>query len=230
MSVFITGDTHGVLHRLSNKNWKLAKDLTENDFVIIAGDFGLIYHPEQSKEEIWWINWLNDRPFTTLFVDGNHENHDKLKELPTEIKFGGAVGKVSDKLFHLRRGEIYTICDKKILTFGGAESIDKVYRIEGISWWKDEIPNYYEMDICLANLELHSYEVDYIIAHTCPLTLSKMLASKLNLTLRDTDPTTKMLEHIVSITKFSDFYCGHWHIDEDYGKYHFLYTKIHQLI
>ena len=230
MSVFVTGDTHGVLHRLSNKNWKTAKDLTENDYVIIAGDFGLIFHPETSKEEKWWLAWLEDRPFTTLFVDGNHENHERLKDLPVVMKFGGAVGKVSDKVFHLKRGEIYNICDKKILTFGGAESVDKLYRIEGISWWREEVPSYYEMDSCLANLELRGYEVDYIIAHTCPLTLSKMLAAKLALALRDTDPTTKMLEHIISITKFSDFYCGHWHIDEDYGKYHFLYKNIVQIV
>lgn len=38
------------------------------------------------------------------------------------------------------RGEIYLIEGKKIFTFGGAFSHDKMYRREGISWWEDELP------------------------------------------------------------------------------------------
>jgi hypothetical protein len=76
---------------------------------------------------------LNERPWTTLVVDGNHDNHDRLNQLPVEEKFGGKVGVIADSIYHLKRGEIYQIQDKKILSFGGAESIDKLSRIEGIT-------------------------------------------------------------------------------------------------
>lgn len=38
---------------------------------------------------MWWRSWLNDRPFTTLFVDGNHENFDLLNAYPVENWHGG---------------------------------------------------------------------------------------------------------------------------------------------
>jgi len=231
MSIYLTGDTHGSqlqgkwgLNRLSHKNWLEGKDLNKSDYVIIAGDFGLLFHSEQTKEEKWWLSWLEDKPWTTLFVCGNHENFVKLYELETISFCSGVVGKVNSSIFHLKRGEIYQIQGKKILTFGGAESIDKLNRIDGISWWKEEIPSYAEMDHCLDNLNEHNFKVDIIVAHTCPSFIVPMITNYSEYTLQD--PTTKMLEHIVRSTTFEDYYCGHWHIDRDYGKYHFVYTEI----
>lgn len=229
MSIYLTGDTHGELsiNRLSFGKWPEGKNLVDTDYLIIAGDFGLIFRPEQTSAEKYWLNWLNDRPWTTLIVDGNHDNHIKLQELPREEKFGGIVGKIANSIYHLRRGEIYLIEGKKVLTFGGADSIDKENRLDGITWWKEEIPNYAEMDNCIENMKKHQEKVDIIVAHTCPLFLAQMLAAKQGFySTRNADPTTKMLEHIVKTCAFEDFYCGHWHIDEDHGKYHFVYERI----
>jgi len=229
--LYITGDTHGEMSmmRLGKKTFPQGEALTRDDCIIITGDFGLVWPEVESSPERWWRNWLREKPFTVLFVDGNHENHDMLQRLPREEKFGGIVGVVDENIFHLRRGEIYEIGEKKILTFGGAESYDKERRCEGISWWKDEVPSYADMDNCLDNLERHDHKVDYIIAHTCPNFQSKILQAKMS--SRDIqDPTCRMLEHIYTSCEFSDFYCGHWHIDEDYGKIHFLYERILKLI
>lgn len=43
--------------------------------------------------------------------------------------YGAKVLKVSDNVFYLKRGEIYTIEDKLFLVLGGALSDDKKYRI-----------------------------------------------------------------------------------------------------
>ncbi len=37
-----------------------------------------------SDEELWWRDWLKSRYFTTLFVDGNHDNHHLLAQYPVE--------------------------------------------------------------------------------------------------------------------------------------------------
>lgn len=37
-----------------------------------------------SNEEKYWLDWLGDRPWTTLFVDGNHECFPHLAELPVQ--------------------------------------------------------------------------------------------------------------------------------------------------
>jgi len=224
--IYLTGDTHGEFSKLSNTNWPISTYLTRNDYVVVTGDFGLIFHPTQSKDEIWWTRWLTQKPFTILFLDGNHENHTKLNKLPREEKFGGTVGKVADNIYHLRRGEIYEIEGKKILTFGGAASVDKAYRTEGISWWAEEVPSYADTDNCYRSLEKHNFAVDYIMAHTCPQALAPVIAGRRGSSSVFDDPTQRMLDHITSGCTFSHFVCGHWHEDVSYGNYHFLHKKI----
>jgi hypothetical protein len=127
------------------------KQLTKNDYVIICGDFGGVWN--NSKEEIYWRKWLNDKNFTTLFVDGNHENHVMLNQYPVLDWNGGKVHFISDSIIHLMRGQVFTIDGLKFFTMGGAESIDKQRRVEGISWWKEELPNYQEYNEAMINLE-----------------------------------------------------------------------------
>jgi hypothetical protein len=226
--IFITGDTHGEFSKLSNTNWPISTLLTRDDYIIVTGDAGLIFHPVQSKDEIYWTKWISKKPWNLLMIDGNHENHPKLNQLPREEKFGGIVGKIADNIYHLRRGEIYEIEGKKILTFGGAASIDKAYRTDGISWWAEEVPNYADMENCYRSMEKHNNSVDYIIAHTCPQALAPVIAGRRGSIAFD-DPTQRMLDHITSGCTFRHFFCGHWHEDVSYGNYHFLYNKIANL-
>jgi hypothetical protein len=51
------------------------KDMTKDDYVIVCGDFGIW---DDSKRKRYWLKWLDEKPFTTLFVDSNHENFDLL--------------------------------------------------------------------------------------------------------------------------------------------------------
>ena len=76
--IFITGDIHGNIdiNKLNSKKFAEQKNLTKSDFVIIAGDFGLVW--DESKECQYWIKWLSEKNFTTLFIDGNHENFNLL--------------------------------------------------------------------------------------------------------------------------------------------------------
>ena len=68
--IFAVGDTHGCLHlsKLNNKNFPQGQYLNKNDYVIICGDFGLIWN--DNGEDYLWRNWLSQQPWTTLFVDG----------------------------------------------------------------------------------------------------------------------------------------------------------------
>jgi len=224
-SIFVTGDCHGDFSKLSYTNWPISTLLTRDDYIIVTGDVGLIFHPTQSKDEKWWTNWLIKKPWNLLMIDGNHENHPKLNQLPREEKFGGIVGKVADNIYHLRRGEIYEIEGKKILTFGGAASVDKAYRTDGVSWWAEEVPNYADTENCYLSMEKHNRSVDYIIAHTCPQAIAPVIAGRRGSIVFD-DPTQRMLDHITSGCTFRHFFCGHWHEDVSYGNYHFLYNKI----
>ena len=238
--IFLTGDTHIPIDikKLNSKNFKLGNTLTKEDYVIVLGDFGLIWNYIQSdKTEEHWKKWLNDKPWTTLFVDGNHDNIIRLNELPTERKFGGIVGKVSDSIYHLKRGEIYTINDKLFFIMGGAESIDKLYRTINVDWWEEEIPSYNEMDYGLSNLEKYSNSVDYILTHTGPIHCVRSILNKYRHSIYDntvqkiSDPVSKYLSHIDEICSFDTWFFGHMHENwvSDNGKYICLYEDIMEL-
>lgn len=210
--MYITGDLHGEIDidKLSLKYWKDRYNCTE---LVILGDFGLIFNDPQVKTEKYWLDWLNNMPWTTLFIDGNHENFDLINKLPIITKYNGKVGVVSDKIYHLRRGEIYNINNNKIFCFGGAESIDKHWRILGKSWWNEEIPSISEQNYALDNLEKIQYNVDYVFTHTAPLNALKIYNININILSVITDSTTKFLQHIYDRLTFKKWFCGHLHAD-----------------
>lgn len=67
---------------------------------------------------------MEDKSFTTVFVDGNHENFDRLYSYPVKEWNGGKVHEIRPSVLHLMRGEVFTIEDKKFFAFGGASSHD----------------------------------------------------------------------------------------------------------
>lgn len=206
--IYITGDTHIPIDigKLSTKKFPEQKELTKNDYVIICGDFGGLWNG--GKEEKYWLDWLNKKNFTTLFVDGNHENFDMLNRLPTEEFCGGIVHKASNSIFHLMRGMVYTIEDKKIFKFGGAESHDKECRIEGISWWNEELPNENEMEFAQNNLNAHNNKVDFIITHSAPTSVQVQIKPQYN-----PNSLTDFLEEIKTTVSYEKWHFGHYHND-----------------
>ena len=114
--VYITGDTHCDFSRFDIENFPIQEEMTKSDYVIICGDFGGVWtYLEESIQEKQRLDWLNERNFTTLFVDGNHENFTRLYDYPVENWHGGKVHKIRDSVFHLIRGEIFDIDGKSFL-------------------------------------------------------------------------------------------------------------------
>ena len=124
--IYITGDTHGEFDkRFSIRNHPGFKSLTKNDYVIICGNFGGIWDfSVESKNEKHWLDWFEERPFTLLFIDGNHENYDRLYGYPVKEWQGGKVHEIRPHVLHLMRGQVFELEGKKIFTFGGASSHD----------------------------------------------------------------------------------------------------------
>ncbi len=231
--LFITGDTHAHIDigKLASKNWKKGASLTRNDCLIIVGDFGLVWS-EKSETEIYYRNWLNTKPWTTLFVDGNHENHEALRRFPIKEKFNGLVSEIMPNIFWLRRGEVYEINGKKIFTFGGAQSTDRIYRTEGISWWPREIPSDEEYQNGWKNLAKHDNEVDIVVSHTiCHNEVANFIdGGNVFHGNRMFDPTCFMLQDFKDKIQFKDWYFGHYHTDKTIGKFHCLYQRIEEII
>lgn len=119
--IFITGDCHGDYRRFRTDIFIEQKEMTKDDFVIVCGDFGLW---DESGEQKYWRKWLSGKPFTTLWVDGNHENYDLLNTYPVERWKGGKVQFITPDIIHLMRGQIFDIDGIRFFTFGGARSHD----------------------------------------------------------------------------------------------------------
>lgn len=221
--IFITGDTHIPIDisKLNTSNFQYQKFLTKDDYLIICGDFGAIWANDATQKH--WLKWLQEKTFTTLFVDGNHENFDLLYQFPVIDKFNGKVRQINDSVFQLCRGEIYSICDKTIFTMGGACSIDKYRRKEFISWWSQEEPNYQEWLYALDNLARHQNKVDIIITHAAPASLVYSLYRN----SFTEDSVVSGLQEIYNIADYDHWYFGHYHIDADLDDKHTcLYQKI----
>ena len=148
--------------------------LTPNDYLIICGDFGGVW--DGSKEDEKLLNWYARQPYTTLFVDGNHENHTLLSQYPVEGWYGGKIHRIRLNLIHLMRGQYYTIDGKTFLTMGGAVSTDRMLRTENVDWWAAELPSAEEIATLRQTMEDHNYTVDYIITHCAPTTVLPALS------------------------------------------------------
>ena len=179
--MFITGDMHGFYDFYKLEEFaesEQGKNLTKKDYVTICGDFGGIWNwcltgnsvPSNPKDVRWTIEELEQKhkieefPFTTLFLDGNHENFSRLNSYPVEMWNGGKVHKISDSIIHLMRGQVYEIEGSTIFTFGGAASHDRGPATgtqlfdHGVSWWPEEICSQAERDEAVRNLAEHGVD------------------------------------------------------------------------
>jgi len=214
--IYITGDTHG-LHDSNKLNTIPA---SERDYIIITGDFGFLWKDEPDKREEDSLYWLHNLDPDILFIDGNHENFNRLNNLPSQKMFKSDVGIVKDGIYHLKRGRVYQIEDKAIFTFGGALSIDKNIRQENISWWPEEIPSQQEFETAIINLKKYDFKVDYIISHTAPASITNIIVNNTKF-----DPTEGYLEEIKQRTEFKKWFFGHYHVDKKMGYYISLYHE-----
>lgn len=242
--IYITGDTHSDFSRFTEENFPIQSEMTKDDYIIICGDFGGVWtFEEESRREKEALDWLNNKNFTTLFVDGNHENYTRLYNYPIEEWKGGKVHKIRDSVLHLMRGEIFDIDNKKIFAFGGARSHDiqdgilnldeeeKIYeyrkrgayfRIRDFSWWDLELPTNQEMENGIENLEKINYKVDYIISHCCPTSIQALINSTYK-----RDILTDYLQQISEKCTFKRWYFGHYH---DYKQVNSQFTLLYENI
>lgn len=209
--ICITGDTHGFndINKLVMN--KTLASLKGSDYLLITGDFGGIWDGGMHDEDI--LAYYAERPYTTIFVDGNHENFELLNSYPVETWNGGKVHRITDKVIHLMRGQVFEIEDRKIFTFGGALSIDKQYREPGISWWPEEEPSDEDFLEAMRNLEKNDFLVDYIVTHAAPESIVRdEINSAHRLLCLDCD-AEKFLDKILEKAVYRRWYCGHYHFD-----------------
>lgn len=86
--IYVTGDCHGNFKRFTKRQRnKYSFLITKQDYVIVCGDFGLLWSDDKELE--YNLDWMSRLPFTLLWVQGNHENYNMIEEYPCEEWKGG---------------------------------------------------------------------------------------------------------------------------------------------
>ena len=252
--IYVTGDCHGDWTRFQPNCFPEQKEMTRDDYLIVCGDFG-IWHDAYGKETEE-LNKLSKLPFTILFVDGNHENYDRLESDFPEVDFHcGKAHKIRENIYHLERGYVFELQGKKFFCFGGASSHDisdgildpndyesredfvkvyneydlsgKMFRVKNMSWWRRELPCDEEYVRGIFSLKDYDQNVDYIISHCCPQSIADVIGRG----FYDGDSLTEYFDEIAKATTFSKWLFGHYHIDRKiYGKYVALYYQIIRIV
>lgn len=210
--VYITGDIHGRLERLMDFIDRF--DINDEDHaIIVLGDFGILWE-RNSYAANFKIKTYEDKYKCHIFwIDGNHENFDLIDKL-TYNKMN-LLSDLSDHIHYIPRGyELnLNINGKKInaLCCGGADSVDKMWREEGISWWSQEA-------ITLKDVEkIKEKHYDFVFTHCCGyntfVQYKNILISHNG--LKDTGDhfSEKNLQQILNKIDYSKHYFGHYHVD-----------------
>lgn len=216
--IYVTGDTHGDttrFNRLEDAAW------TGDDYLIVCGDFGYIFDNNWSEKA--FLDYLErEKPYTICFCDGNHENFPAINAYPQEEWNGGQIHRIRKNVIHLMRGQVFDIQGKRFFVFGGADSIDKGWRMEGVSWWPEEQPSDEDYALGWENLETCGYKVDYIITHTAPQALVERMIAKQPWDIRagfrmnqDDHKLMGYLGEVLFKTDYKHWYFGHWHFDTE---------------
>ena len=227
--VFVTGDCHGNFRCFQSECFPEQANMTKDDTVIIAGDFGGVWFGDSRDDET--LDWLERLPFTLAFVCGNHENYDALARYPVAEWRGGKVHRIRPHVLHLMRGQIFELEGCRFFTMGGASSHDirdgildpddpdyerklrqlnaagALFRVNHRSWWKEELPSVDEYETARKTLNQAGWDVDYIITHCCPSSIQNAFSGG----LYQQDALTDFFDEVRERCQFKYWFFGHYH-------------------
>ena len=209
------------MSKLNTRHFK-CDGLTKEDILVIMGDAGFVWC--NGPTEHFWLDFLDNKPWTTFCVLGNHENYDMIEQFPTTTFGGEEVYQVSKSVFYAKTGRIYDLCGKKCLVINGADSHDifvdgKRYHTPHVSWWEQEQITEEDIEVAKANLQKYNNTVDFVFSHTGGQEVCNFLGFKP--TISD-NRLTRILDGVI----YKKAFCGHYHKDMVTPTARILYNDI----
>ena len=224
-------DTHGgfaAITRISDIQQNMPEYKPEETMIVILGDCSLNFWLNNTDKK--YKKLLNSMNYHIYCVRGNHEQRPELIKnmvLVNDENVNNVVymEEAFPNIRYFIDGKIYNLLEYKCLVIGGAYSIDKYLRVEGMSWWPQEIPSHVEVEEGLTNLEKVEYNVDYVLTHTCPSHLINELVEG-----AEPEPTNKILDGFNDLMQYQNWFFGHWHFDHYFknpnSKFKCLYNDV----
>lgn len=131
-------------------------------FVVQCGDFG--YRGNRGWTDVYLSHLdsvLARRGIELYWIDGNHENHPLLAQIPIDPETGRRP--ITDYISHLPRCYGWCWHGQTWLALGGAHSVDRRWGQQGRDWWPEE-----ELSAQDAARAIQGGPADVIVAHDCP--------------------------------------------------------------
>lgn len=184
----IIGDIHGKLYDYQMHSI--------NDFkgpTIQVGDFGIGFAGPYWHDQV--SAWQKENT-QHRFIRGNHDNPEKCKTMPGFI----TDGKV----------------ENDVMFIGGAWSIDRAWRTEGIDWWPDEELSIVALDHLIGVYDMVRPRV--MITHDAPTDVTFQMFVQSGLALGGSSAkkintrTGQALQAMFDIHQPDEWYFGHWHV------------------
>ena len=126
------------------------------------------------------------------FINGNHDNPKKCSQHSNWIPYGA----------------VESINDQEWFFMGGAMSIDRDFRVPGVSWWPEEELNYQQLNRMISIYE--GAKPDVVVTHDCPDSIAQELFDfSLDHCLKS--QTRQALDTMLEIHRPSRWIFGHWH-------------------
>lgn len=134
-SITLVGDIHGKYKRMH----EIIREKNKHEYIVALGDVGFDFSTLNNVD-----------PDKFKIVGGNHDNYDKIINIPHYLGDYGYT----------------TLNGISFYFYRGAYSIDRQYRTIGIDWWEDEQNN---IETFMKARELYrEIKPDIFLAHDCP--------------------------------------------------------------
>jgi hypothetical protein len=159
------------------------------DKSIQVGDFGMGFGPIPAEVELKMDSGNHK------FIRGNHDDPAMCRQ----SRFCIPDGTMHEGFFCI----------------GGALSIDREYRTEGVNWWRDEELSYAEWNIVYDTYA--RLKPEYVITHDLPESVTNVYCALRGIgKFNDPSITQRALDQMLALHKPKVWLCGHWHTTLDF--------------
>jgi len=202
MTILFAGDTHGNTSHVGYLYTRAAEHSVNAIFQV--GDFGYWAHTRGGQH---FLDEVSDKAIKNgiplYWIDGNHENHDLLQDMV-------GITPVRPLIFYVPRGTMVELDGRQILGYGGAYSVDKRYRTEGLDWWPQEtIDSEHVMQVAE---RFKDSAPDILACHDAPYAVNLDFAyAEGKNEFPQTRWNRKCLQHLVDEVKPKRVISGHYH-------------------
>ena len=220
--IAIAGDWHHNQLWATSAIVQACARLDDPKIILQAGDFGIwretaeyertgkAYYRQAYPEAL--TETLEDQDAYLWFCEGNHENHPYLSDTADEYQreTGWDYGWITPRIRWLPRGTRWEWHGKTWLALGGAVSVDKLLRTEGIDWFPgEEITGEQEA------LAIAGGPADVLLSHDAPadapLVLARPAPEAWQPMIPRAEEHRERLQRVCMAVKPSYIFHGHYH-------------------